>query len=331
MATRTWTAVAVVGDDVAGFRVTLDGRDMLLPDGTPLRLPDRALAEAVAAEWAAAGGGKGGRYGLDALPLTRLAATELVQVRADREEALAALLRGADSDMLCYRAGSPAPLARRQEALWQPVLDRLASETGARMRVAEGVMPFEQDPATVARLRATLERAEDAALAGLLAAVPAVGSLALGLGLVAGHVAPEAAARLALLDAAWEAERWGEAGEVEARIASLARTLGAVRRYLELRAGARAAGAVRLLIRGRVQGVGYREWLVREAARRRIAGWVRNLASGEVEAVASGHPDAVAALREACRRGPPAARVEMIEETPHTGPVAPGFARLPTA
>ena len=67
--------------------------------------------------------------------------------------------------------------------------------------------------------------------------------------------------------------------------------------------------AVRLRISGRVQGVGYRAWAVRTAARLGVRGWVRNQSDGSVEALVIGGEPAVAAMVEACRRGPGAATV----------------------
>ena len=71
--------------------------------------------------------------------------------------------------------------------------------------------------------------------------------------------------------------------------------------------------AIRLRIEGRVQGVGYRAWLEREARSRGLRGWVRNRRDGAVEAVLAGPPDTVAAMIEACRRGPPLSRVDAVE------------------
>ncbi len=82
-----------------------------------------------------------------------------------------------------------------------------------------------------------------------------------------------------------------------------------------------------LRIAGRVQGVGYREWLMRTARRHGLDGWVRNRADGSVEALLSGEEDALQAVLSACRRGPPLARVESIEEHFADPPEAPGFHR----
>jgi acylphosphatase len=74
----------------------------------------------------------------------------------------------------------------------------------------------------------------------------------------------------------------------------------------------------RVLIRGRVQGVGYRAWVNHQARRRRLQGWVRNRRDGSVEAVFEGTEDAVANMIASCRNGPPSGRVDDVaEETAH--------------
>ncbi|HWL80740.1 MAG TPA: acylphosphatase [Roseomonas sp.] len=88
--------------------------------------------------------------------------------------------------------------------------------------------------------------------------------------------------------------------------------------------------AKRVRIRGRVHGVGYRDWMVREATRLGVLGWVRNRADGSVEAVVAGDAAAVGALLTACRAGPPLARVESIDEDFADPPAEPGFRRAPT-
>ena len=89
--------------------------------------------------------------------------------------------------------------------------------------------------------------------------------------------------------------------------------------------------AHRLRISGRVQGVGYRDWLVAQAEAMGIAGWVRNTRDGGVEALLAGEAAAVAELLRACRRGPRGAEVVEIVEDLAEQPAEPGFRRLPTA
>lgn len=67
-------------------------------------------------------------------------------------------------------------------------------------------------------------------------------------------------------------------------------------------------------IRGRVQGVGYRAFVEREALRHGLEGWVRNRRDGSVEAVFAGLREQVEAAIDACRRGPYSARVDALDQ-----------------
>jgi acylphosphatase len=88
--------------------------------------------------------------------------------------------------------------------------------------------------------------------------------------------------------------------------------------------------ARRVVIAGTVQGVGYRDWMVREAVRLGVHGWVRNRRDGTVEALVAGEEAAVQALLSACRRGPPLARVTEITEEFAEPTDEPGFRQMPT-
>jgi acylphosphatase len=70
-----------------------------------------------------------------------------------------------------------------------------------------------------------------------------------------------------------------------------------------------------VLIRGTVQGVGFRYWTRRSATARGLQGWVRNRRDGSVEAVFAGPEQAVAEMIALCRRGPASARVGAVDET----------------
>ena len=77
------------------------------------------------------------------------------------------------------------------------------------------------------------------------------------------------------------------------------------------------SGAVRhVTIRGRVQGVGYRAWVERQAGAHGLEGWVRNRRDGSVEAVFAGPADIVADMVTSCRQGPPSAGVDTVDDQP---------------
>jgi acylphosphatase len=92
----------------------------------------------------------------------------------------------------------------------------------------------------------------------------------------------------------------------------------------------------RVMIRGRVQGVGYRAWVEHQAIRLGLDGWVRNRRDGSVEAVFAGAEDVVTEMMARCRRGPSAAHVNaVVEEAAQSDALnlrAPneGFSVLPT-
>ncbi len=83
----------------------------------------------------------------------------------------------------------------------------------------------------------------------------------------------------------------------------------------------KAIEARRFVVRGRVQGVGFRWFVEREAHILGIAGWVRNNSDSSVEVMAMGTRDQLAGLRSRLRDGPRAARVDDVEEF-ETRPVA---------
>jgi acylphosphatase len=89
---------------------------------------------------------------------------------------------------------------------------------------------------------------------------------------------------------------------------------------------------VRAIITGRVQGVGFRAFVEREARARNLKGWVRNRRDGSVEAVFCGSPEIVDDMLAACRRGPSYSRVDHVnvEAATEATPQGSGFAVLPT-
>lgn len=95
---------------------------------------------------------------------------------------------------------------------------------------------------------------------------------------------------------------------------------------------------VRIVVTGRVQGVGFRAATCRQAAQSGVSGWVRNRRDGSVEILAYGSLESVASLQQWARRGPPAARVQSMradrinsdQEPPEPAIVSGRFVELPT-
>jgi len=89
--------------------------------------------------------------------------------------------------------------------------------------------------------------------------------------------------------------------------------------------------AVRVIVEGRVQGVGYRAFVVAEAEARGLKGWVRNLRDGRVEMVLRGGDAAIEAMIAACRKGPRFASVTGVRSNPVPDEDWPDFTVRPAA
>lgn len=210
-----------------GGAVLLDGRPLRLPGGDLWLNP--ALAAAIAAEW----NGVEGEVRHDRLPLTQLSAAT-TRVAADPAPTVAALAAYAASDLLCYRAERPPSLAALQAAAWDPWLDWANRQYGARLATGAGITPVPQPPAALAALRAAAAAADPPRLAMLGAAVPALGSLVLGLALADGALTPVAAHALATFDERYQEGLWGEDAEAAARHAAIGAEIAAAARFLAL-------------------------------------------------------------------------------------------------
>ncbi len=213
-----------------GFAVLLDGRPLRTPGRRPLTLPTPALAQAVAAEWQA----QEARVDPRRMPLTRLATTVVDRMPARRGDALAQLLELGRSDTLCYRVDHPRELARRQQQAWQPWLDWLAAEFGARLVATKGLTLIPQPEHAIARLEAVLRALDSWRLVGVHALAVDLHSLVLALAVERGALTAERAFELAHLEELYEIERWGEVDLQRRRHAELRTALEAAARFLAL-------------------------------------------------------------------------------------------------
>ncbi|SNS17071.1 ATP12 family chaperone protein [Antarctobacter heliothermus] len=201
---RFWQNAEVAQADL-GYAVTLDGRGVKTPAKTPLVVPTEALAREIAAEWEA----QQDRVNPATMPFTRMANSALDKV-APQHAAVADMLAAyGDSDLLCYRAGSPASLVDRQKAGWDPLLDWAEAAYGARLMPVVGVMHRPQDPGALARLTAQVHGQSAFALAAFHDLVSMSGSLVLALAVIRGERDPAAAWALSRIDETWQEEQWG--------------------------------------------------------------------------------------------------------------------------
>jgi chaperone required for assembly of F1-ATPase len=216
-----------------GHAIGLDGKPVRTPRGRRLALPSAALAEAVAAEWLA----QADTIRPKEMTLTAIANTAIDRVAADKDGAVALLMRYAETDLLCHRAEGPADLVARQHAAWQPPLDWLEARFGAALAVTAGVIPVAQPAASLTALEHALESQDAFRLAALSTAVAATGSLVLGLALAENRLSAEEVFALAQLEETYQNEKWGEDAEAAARREGLRTDVEAAALLLRLHPG----------------------------------------------------------------------------------------------
>ena len=221
-------AAAVPDGDI--WRIALDGKVVKTPARNPLTLPNRALAEAIVAEWAA----QDTKVKPDTMPLMQLASTAIDRVAPDRDRIIAETAGYAATDLVCYRAEGPAELVARQAALWDPLIDWLRARYDVALQVAAGVMAIPQSERALSALTRAVAAQDDLRLTALAVMTGASGSLAIGLAVLEGRISPEAGADAAQLDELFQAERWGIDPEAEKRRAAQKADLVAARRFLDL-------------------------------------------------------------------------------------------------
>jgi chaperone required for assembly of F1-ATPase len=221
-------ATALADGDV--WRIALDGKVVKTPAKNPLSLPTRALAEAVAAEWAA----QDAKVKPDTMPLMQLASTAIDRVAPDRDRIIRETADYAGTDLVCYRAEGPEELVERQAARWDPLLQWLRERYDVSLQTAAGVMAVPQSDQALAALQRAVAAQDDLRLTALGVMTGTAGSLVIALALLEGRISPEAAADAAQLDELYQAERWGIDPEAEKRRAGQRADLIAARRFLDL-------------------------------------------------------------------------------------------------
>lgn len=213
-----------------GFAVLLDGKPIKTPGRRKLVLPTEPLAGGIAAEWRE----QSTSIRPETMPLMQIAATVLDHLAAHRPEVENAVLRFAETDLVCYRADAPPELVREQRVAWEPLLDWLAETYGARLSVTAGILPVSQSPEAIAALRIFVRGLDDWKLGALQAAVSAAGSFTVGLALVEGRIDAAQAFAASELDEGWSIDHWGEDPETTRRRAVVRNDLAAARRFRDL-------------------------------------------------------------------------------------------------
>ena len=228
-AKRFWKETTVAAEG-SGWGVRLDGRPVRTPAKAALVVPTRAMAEAVAAEWDA----QHGVVKPASMPVTRAANSAIDTVAVQFDAVAGKIAAYGETDLLCYRAEGPGPLADRQAAVWDPLLDWAAETLGARLAVTEGVLPVAQDAGALGRLDAAVRALDPFSLAALHDLVAISGSLVIGLAVARGQISVEDGWTASRIDETWQAEQWGLDEDAAAQEALRRQAMQDAARFLAL-------------------------------------------------------------------------------------------------
>lgn len=201
------------GREDSRYQVVLDDRPVRTPRKQALAVPQRALAEAIAAEWNA----QGQEIDPVTMPLTRLANSILDGVIGREAEVRADILKYAASDLVCYRAGSPAGLVQRQLEAWDRIIAWARTALDARLVLTEGVMPVAQPASALEGIATALKPLDAYRLAGIHVMTTLTGSALLALAHSRGELTAAEVWAAAHVDEDWQIEQWGEDFEAAER------------------------------------------------------------------------------------------------------------------
>jgi chaperone required for assembly of F1-ATPase len=204
-AKRFWTTTSVV-PEADGYAIRLDARAVKTPAKQPLIVPTEVMAVAIADEWQA----QQGRVNPESMPVTRSANSAIDKVTPQFDAVVNLTAAYGASDLLCYRATGPAELATLQAQRWDPLLVWAQQTYVLDLRVTIGVMPIEQPPATIARLRAEVARLTPFQLTAFHDLVALTGSLVLALAITRGQLTTDQAWSLSRVDEDWQISLWGD-------------------------------------------------------------------------------------------------------------------------
>ena len=208
---RFYKDVGVAAGD-GGWRVLLDGRGIKTVAGKPQVLPTRALAEALAEEWA----DQGEELDPASFILRDLTDYALDVVAQDRADVIRSLVAFAGTDTLCYRAEPDEPLREHQDEVWDPLLHAAEQRWDVHFERVDGIMHRPQPAATLARMQAVLEAESDHSLAALNTLTSLAASLVIALAALSPDAEAEALWDTANLEEDWQVELWGKDYEAEA-------------------------------------------------------------------------------------------------------------------
>lgn len=188
-----------------GFAVLLDGRKLTTPKRNVLLMPNSDSAQIIADEW----NSQPKLLDANLMPITRLMNVVLDKAADVRAEMVAEIQKYASTDLLCYMVSSPAPIVKKQDELWQPVLDWVKSEHGLEFVIILDSLETAQTNETLEKIGDIANGMDDLYLTTFIFMTQVLGSAILALALLKGTLDAETAFKAIRIEEDHNATIWG--------------------------------------------------------------------------------------------------------------------------
>jgi len=214
----------------SGHEIRLDDRVVKTPLKRDFAVPSREMAQAIAFEWEA----QQTHINPATMIVTRLANTAVDRVHDDEARIVGELTDFAASDLVCYRAGSPDPLVKRQALHWDPVLEWVKAAHGVQFICIEGIVHHAQPDSALAAISKVLMDEDNFHLTAIHNMTTLTGSTLIAMMAAQGALSGDEAWAAAHADEDWQIEQWGSDDEAEARRAVRKLDFDATVRFLQM-------------------------------------------------------------------------------------------------
>jgi chaperone required for assembly of F1-ATPase len=222
---------AEAGTAPGGYVVRLDGKILKTPLRNVILLQSKALAEAMAAEWAH----QGEAVNPDTMPITKLANTMVDKAKGpDRAPMEAQLVEYGASDLVCYHATHPEKLVKLHKEKWSPLIQWLNESYDIGLEMVSGIQYHQQPKEAVETLKKLIMNLTPEDFIVVQAATATTGSFVIALALQAERISPHEAYEAACVDEIYQLETWGADALAQERLDNIHADLDSIAQFRTL-------------------------------------------------------------------------------------------------
>ena len=226
---RLYTDVSIIPDNGC-FGISLDGEMLKTPAFAALSADSLPLIQAITLEWES----QIEEIDFKTMPLFRLLATSIDRVTPNRAEVNKITLQFGTTDLLCYWVKEPRELRKRQEDMWQPLINWANKLMGVEIQITDGILPISQAKETLEAMELKLESFTDLEITAISSVAATTGSLVIGLALESGFITANLAKNISLIEENYQNEKWGKDKVITARHKKIDKDISECCKFLKL-------------------------------------------------------------------------------------------------